>query len=200
MENAMTDWENRYQQGQTPWDKSAPAPELKFLLDAGLLRGRVLVPGCGRGHDARAIAAAGGAEVIGLDLAPSALREARSFGRREGLRFEEGNLFTPPPEWAGAFDWIWEHTCFCAIDPGDRELYVTSVHALLRPGGRLLAAFFIDPGLDPGETGPPFGVTPGELDGFFGARFAVEGEWAPRACYPGREGRELMRQLRRVDD
>lgn len=195
----MTDWENRYQQGQTPWDKSAPAPELKFLLDVGLLRGRVLVPGCGRGHDALAIASAGGSEVIGLDLAPSAVREAHAFGMIQGLRFEEGNLFSPPPDWAGSFDWIWEHTCFCAIDPGDRERYVKSVHALLRPGGRLLATFFIDPSLDPGETGPPFGVTPEELDGFFGTCFALEEEWAPRACYPGREGRELIRQLRRVD-
>jgi SAM-dependent methyltransferase len=195
----MTDWENRYQQGETPWDKSAPAPELKFLLEAGLLRGRVLVPGCGRGHDARAIAAAGGAEVVGLDLAPSAVREARALGvTTDRLRFEEGNLFSLPQEWIGTFDWIWEHTCFCAIDPRDRELYVTSVHSLLRPEGRLLATFFIDPGLEPGEAGPPFGVTPEQLDGFFGTRFSLENEWAPRASYSGRENRELMRQLKRV--
>lgn len=194
----MTDWENRYRQGETPWDKSAPAPELKFLLDAGLLRGRVLVPGCGRGHDARAIAAVGGAVVVGLDLAPSAIREARALGVSDSLRFEEGDLFQPPGDWIGTFDWIWEHTCFCAIDPGDRALYVKSVHALLRPGGRLLATFFMEPGLDPGEAGPPFGVTLEELNGFFGTLFSLESEWAPRACYPGREGRELMRQLTRV--
>jgi SAM-dependent methyltransferase len=194
----MTDWENRYQQGQTPWDKSAPAPELKFLLDAGLLRGRVLVPGCGRGHDARAIVAAGGGEVVGLDLAPSAVRDARLLGTAPGLSFEEGDLFQPPREWLGSFDWIWEHTCFCAIDPEDRARYATSTHALLRPGGRLLATFFIDPGLDPGEAGPPFGVSKEELNRVFGPYFAVEGEWAPRACFSGREGREWIRQLRRL--
>jgi SAM-dependent methyltransferase len=195
----MTDWEHRYQQGQTPWDKSEPAPELKFLLDEGLLSGRVLVPGCGRGHDAREIAAKGGREVVGLDLAPSAVHGARALGSNAGLRFEEGNLFNPPESWLGTFDWIWEHTCFCAIDPSDRGLYVTSTHALLRPGGCLLATFFIDPGMEPGEEGPPFGVSPEELDRFFSPHFALEAEWAPRACFPGREGRELMRKLRRLD-
>lgn len=195
----MTDWEHRYQQKQTPWDKSGPAPELKFLLDEGLLQGRVLVPGCGRGHDAREIASRGGSEVVGLDLAPSAVREARALGTMNGLSFEEGDLFDLPRGWLGTFDWIWEHTCFCAIDPADRSLYVKSTHALLRCGGRLVATFFIDPGLDPGEEGPPFGVSLEELNVFFGGRFALESEWSPRACFPGREGREFMRILVRLD-
>ena len=194
----MTDWENCYQECRTPWDKAAPAPELAFLLGEGLLQGRVLVPGCGRGHDARAIAAAGGTEVVGLDIAPSAVREARLIGCGAGLSFEEGSLFDPPKEWMGTFDWIWEHTCFCAIDPQDRSRYVTSVHALLRPGGHLLATFFMDPGLDPGEEGPPFGVTKEALDDLFSAHFSLDKEWAPRAAFPGREGRELMRKLTRV--
>jgi SAM-dependent methyltransferase len=194
----MTDWEKCYQQGETPWDKSAAAPELPFLVAEGLLRGRVLVPGCGRGHDARVIAAGGAADVVGVDLAPSAVREARALGTAPGLRFEEGNLFSLPQEWLGTFDWVWEHTCFCAIDPAERERYVAAVHAVLRPEGRLLGIFFMNPSMDPGEPGPPFGTTEAELDGLFGAHFALESQWAPRASFPGREGRELMRQLRRL--
>jgi SAM-dependent methyltransferase len=191
----MTDWENCYQEGRTPWDKSAAAPELAFLLEEGLLRGRVLVPGCGRGHDARAIASTGGAEVTGLDIAPSAVREAGLLGVSDGLSFQQGDLFNPPKDWLGKFDWIWEHTCFCAIDPMFRARYVESVHALLRHGGRLLATFFIEPALDPGEQGPPFGVSRDELDELFGQYFSLEKEWRPRAAFPGREGRELMRSL-----
>jgi SAM-dependent methyltransferase len=193
----MTDWESCYERGETPWDKSAPAPELAFLLGEGLLRGRVLVPGCGRGHDARAIAATGEAEVVGVDLAPSALREARQLGALGGLHFEEGNVFSLPKDWMGTFDWVWEHTCFCAIDPSERGLYVTSMHSLLRPGGRLLATFFLNPSMDPGESGPPFGVTKAELDALFEPHFVVESQWEPRGFFPGREGRELMRQIRR---
>jgi SAM-dependent methyltransferase len=192
------DWENCYQQGETPWDKSAAAPELQFLLGAGLLRGRVLVPGCGFGHDARAIATAGVGEVLGVDLAPSAVLKARASGHVEGLRFEVGNLFCLPRAWLGTFDWIWEHTCFCAIDPAERPRYVDSVHSALRPEGRLLATFFMNPSMDPGEQGPPFGVTKEELDLLFGEHFETESQWSPRACFPGREGREWMRQLRRL--
>jgi SAM-dependent methyltransferase len=195
----MTDWENRYQLKETPWDKGTAAPELAFVLSEGALSGRVLVPGCGRGHDARAIAAGGKAEVVGLDLAPSAVTEARAPGAVAGLRFELGNLFSLPQHWLGTFDWVWEHTCFCAIDPSQRQQYVESVHSALRPGGRLLATFFLNPSMDPGEQGPPFGVTEAELDAFFGPRFSLEKQWTPRAAFPGREGRELMRQLRRMD-
>jgi SAM-dependent methyltransferase len=194
------DWENCYQKGETPWDKSAASPELRFLLESGLLRGRVLVPGCGLGHDARAIAVAGegDVEVVGLDLAPSAVLKARGIGAVEGLCFEEGNLFSLPRDWLGTFDWVWEHTCFCAIDPAERPRYVDAVHAALQPEGRLLATFFMDPGLDPGEQGPPFGATKEELDLLFGRHFVLESDWPPRACFPGREGREWMRQFRRL--
>lgn len=193
----MTDWENCYRQGETPWDKSAAAPELSLLLGAGLLKGRVLVPGCGLGHDARAIAAAGMGDVVGLDLAPSAVLQARALGNMNGLRFEEGNLFSLPTSWLGTFDWVWEHTCFCAIAPSERQRYVDSVYGALRPDGQLLGTFFMNPSMDPGEEGPPFGVTEEELDRLFGKRFSLESQWPPRACFPGREGRELMRKLRR---
>jgi len=32
------------------------------------------------------------------------------------------------------FDWIFEHTLFCAIDPSERELYVKAVLRWLKPG------------------------------------------------------------------
>ena len=53
------DWEERYESGDTPWEKGAPAPPLLEWLDSrGSIRGDVLVPGCGSGYDVRAIAAA----------------------------------------------------------------------------------------------------------------------------------------------
>ena len=58
----MTDWEARYQAGETPWEKGEAAPPLIELL--GKLekpawgRGPILVPGCGFGHDVRALSAA----------------------------------------------------------------------------------------------------------------------------------------------
>jgi hypothetical protein len=52
------DWEQRYETGDTPWEKGAPAPPLlEWLESRGSIRGDILVPGCGSGHDVRAIAA-----------------------------------------------------------------------------------------------------------------------------------------------
>lgn len=193
-----TDWEAQYQKGETPWEKGAPSPGLVDFLATERIAGRVLVPGCGLGHDVRALTAQG-AEAVGLDIAPSAVEAARRVPPVANERFELGNLFDLPPEMRGAFDWVWEHTCFCAIDPSMRVAYVEAVHGALKPGGHLLAVFYLDPGnTTPGE-GPPFEVSVAELDRLFLQRFELIREWLPAKAYPGREGREWMRVLRRKD-
>jgi len=187
-----TDWESNYQKHDTPWDKGAPSPGLVDFLTADPVRGRVLVPGCGLGHDVRALAATAD-EVVGIDIAPSAVKAARTISSVGGESYELADLFALPPRLRGSFDWIWEHTCFCAIDREMRAAYVAAVAGALRPGGHLLAVFYLDPGHDDPNDGPPFGVSPAELDELFSPRFTLLREWLPQRAYPGREGREWMR-------
>ena len=189
-----TDWEANYQKNETPWDKGAPSPGLVDFLAGEPLRGRVLVPGCGFGHDVRALAA-GADEVLGIDIAPSAVKGARTFPSVGGESYELADLFALPPRLRGSFDWVWEHTCFCAIEPGMRAAYVEAVAGALRPGGHLLAVFYLDPGPGHPDDGPPFGVSLAELDALFVPRFTLLREWLPQRAYPGREGREWMRVL-----
>lgn len=186
------DWEFRYQAGDTPWEKDAAAPPLADWLSRNTISGRVLVPGCGSGHDVRALARAG-AEAVGIDVAPSAITRAEAFPRAGRERYRVENLFALPPELAGAFDWAFEHTCFCAIDPQRRADYAAAISHALKPRGRVLAIFYLDPGHPDG--GPPFGATRGELDRLFNERFATIEEYVPPVSYPGREGRELVRVL-----
>jgi SAM-dependent methyltransferase len=193
------DWESCYQRGETPWEKGRPHPALVEFLRRVPIRGRVLVPGCGHGHDVRAIASSAD-EVIGLDIAPSAVEAATSYPEVGGERYVLGDLFDLPRPMRGSFDWVFEHTCFCAISPTLREDYVRAVAGALRPGGEMLAIFYLDPGLDPGETGPPFGVEVEELDALFSPYFTLRGEWVPTETYTGREGRELCRLMRRSED
>ncbi len=193
-----TDWENRYHTGDMPWEKGAPHPALIAFLKSNPVHGRVLVPGCGTGHDVRALAATAD-EVVGLDIAPSAITRAKAQPAVGGERYLLGDLFALPPSLRGKFDVVFEHTCFCAIDPSLRESYVTAVAGALKPGGHLLASFYLDPGLDPGESGPPFGVTREQLDAFFSPRFTPVREWQPPATYPGREGRETFRLLQFIE-
>ncbi len=191
-----TDWEANYRNKEMPWDKGAPSPGLMDFLAAEQVHGRVLVPGCGLGYDVRALAATAD-EVVGLDIAPSGVKAARNFPSAGGESYELADLFALPPRLRGSFDWVWEHTCFCAIDREMRAAYVEAVAGALRPGGHLLAVFYLDPGHDDPDDGPPFGVSLAELDTLFAPRFGLVREWLPLRAYPGREGREWMRVLQR---
>jgi SAM-dependent methyltransferase len=193
-----TDWEDHYRRNETPWDKGAPSPGLIDFLATEPVRGRVLVPGCGLGHDVRALAATAD-EVIGIDIAPSAVAAAQAIPRVGSESYEVADLFALPPHLRGSFDWVWEHTCFCAIDPAQRPAYVKAVAAALRPNGRLLAIFYLDPGNSSADEGPPFEVSIAELDRLFLPDFTLVGEWLPSHSYAGREGREWMRVLARRD-
>ena len=177
-----------------PWEKGGPSPGLVDFLASEPVRGRVLVPGCGFGHDVRALAATA-EEVVGIDLAPSAVKGAQAFPKAGAERYEIADLFALPPHQRGSFDWVWEHTCFCAIDPAQRAAYVDAVAGALRPGGRLLAVFYLDPGNNSPDEGPPFEVSIAELDRLFLPRFTLVREWLPHRAYPGRENREWMRVL-----
>ena len=136
-------------------------------------------------------------QVVGFDLSPTALDAARAVPRVGGEIYRAGDLFDLPADLVGAFDWVVEHTCFCAIDPARRPEYAAAVHGALKLGGRLLAIFYLNPH-DPGEErdGPPFGTSEAELAGLFSPLFDKLDEFRPEHAYPGREGRELMQLLK----
>ena len=191
----MTDWNSRYETGDTPWDKGEAHPVLDDMLMHGALAGRVLVPGCGTGHDVRALARLG-LEVTGLDLAPLAIARARSHPPVGTETYLLGDLFDLPAHLVASFDGVFEHTCFCAIDPARRGEYVEAVAALLQPGGTLLSVFFLDPGN--GGDGPPFGCTVEEIDRLFATYFRMLEERSEIPTFPEREGRELLRLFERI--
>jgi SAM-dependent methyltransferase len=187
------EWEARWQSGDTPWEKGAPAPPLLDWLAGNSIAGPVLVPGCGSGNDVRALATAG-AQPLGIDISASAIAHAGSHPHSGSETYRVADLFALPPELTGAFDWVFEHTCFCAIDPSRRGDYVAAVAAALKPTGRMLAIFYLDPGH---ESGPPFGVDRDEIKGLFNDSFEILEEYVPSISFPGRESRELVCVLSR---
>lgn len=186
----MNDWENRYQTGDMPWEKGEPSPGLVDFLAANreLEKGTVCIPGCGTGHDARVWAQAA-FTVQGLDIAPSAVRIADDWTRAAGLHdrasFHLADFLRDTPD--EPFDWIFEHTLFCAIQPVERDLYTQALLRWLKPTGQYLAVNYLIPDTD----GPPFGVTRDELIQRFSSSFKLHREWVPRS-YPNRTGLELM--------
>ena len=188
-----TNWEARYQSGDMPWEKGEAVPGLvDFLVKhRDLPRGTVAVPGCGTGHDVRVWAQAGFG-VAGFDLAPSAIRLCCERTRAAGLeaQFTQADfLADAPPQ---LFDWLFEHTLFCAIDPARRSDYVRAAQRWLKPGGQFLAIHY----LIPDKEGPPFGVTREEVVERFSPHFDLIEDWVPRS-YPNRTGLERMFWWRR---
>lgn len=183
-------WAELYRAGDTGWDQGDASPGLvDFLREHKPKPGRVLVPGCGRGHDARALAKAGH-DVIGVDIVETAVTEASQLAISEGVtnvRFEFADFFDMPVHLRGPYDLIFEHTFFCAIDPAMRDRYIKTVANLLKKDGFLLGVFYnIQP-----ETGPPFGTTREELIERFGPSFTLLLEYVPRS-FPDRDGKELL--------
>jgi len=171
-----------------PWEKGAPSPGLVDFLAAHreLPRGTVCISGCGTGHDVREWARAG-FDAYGFDIAPSAIELSKEKTKAAGLNatFQLGDFLNDEPPFQ--FDWLFEHTLFCAIDVAERDNYVRAAMRWLKPGGQYLAVNYLIPDTD----GPPFGTTRDELWQRFSPHFELAKEWVPRS-YPNRTNLELM--------
>jgi methyl halide transferase len=184
-------WEGLYASGGDGWELGGPAlPLVDFVQATPPPRGRVAVPGCGRGHDARFLAAHG-YEVTGFDFSPAALTAARALARREGVAvtFEPNDIFTLARSHPNAFDGVWEYTCLCAIDPARRREYLGVLRAIVRSGGWLLACIFP---LRAQTPGPPFKVSQAEVRRLLAPGFRVERAFPPLRSVRGRQSREWM--------
>jgi SAM-dependent methyltransferase len=191
------DWESCYVQGETPWDHGQPSPPLQAEVAQRPLRGRVLVIGCGPGHDVVALAEQG-VDVTGLDIAPSAVAKAQQSYPDHAARFVVGDLFDLPAALRGAFDTVVEHTCLSGMPPDLRAAYAAGVRAALKPAGRIVGVWYINPDLDPGEQGPPFPLPVPELEALFAGDFEIVADYVPENSFAGRVGRERVRVLQRL--
>jgi SAM-dependent methyltransferase len=189
--SAAAFWEDLYARQSDRWELGGPTPPLiEYLHRRTPPPGRVAVPGCGRGHDARLLARRG-YRVWGFDFATPAIDEARAATARAGLDvvFEQRDVFGLTADYAGFFDGLWEYTSFCAIDPARRAEYVEMVRGLVKPGGWLLACFFP---VREGSGGPPFPATQDEIRRLWTPAFDFVEAYVPETSAPGRQGVEWM--------
>jgi SAM-dependent methyltransferase len=190
-------WEGLYATGNDGWDLGQASPPLVDVIErTPPPRGRVAVLGCGRGHDARLLAARG-YDVVGYDFSAAAVTAARALARRDGVTvaFEQRDIFTLGRDADHAFDGVWEYTCYCAIDPARRDEYARTVAAIVRPGGWLLACFFP---LRAVSAGPPFPVSRAEVRRRLAPAFRIERAQPPLRSARGRLGREWLVFARRT--
>jgi methylase of polypeptide subunit release factors len=70
------DWDAVYASTPPPWDIGRAQPAFVRLARSSMLCGRVLDVGCGTGEHAL-LAAAHGADAMGVDVSPRAIEQAR---------------------------------------------------------------------------------------------------------------------------
>lgn len=198
----MRDWEKCYQAGETPWDHGHAAPPLREVIERHGLTlwggGPVVVPGCGLGHDVRELAKLG-VPALGLDLAATAVAQASALPAVADESYEVGDFLDPAWRTGRGFSAVWEHTCFCAIDPALRARYAEAVAGLLAADRIFVGVFYLTPDDSDGEPGPPFKTSIAELEETFGPWFERIDGWVPQQAYAGREGREWVGIFRRLD-
>lgn len=186
-------WNERYKSGTTPWDHGGVPRSLKNYLAAHRDGGRVLIPGCGSGHEITAFARAG-YQVTAIDFAVHAVELARAnLEPALAERVLLGDFFTH--DFADApFDVIYERTFFCAITPDLRAAYVRRMVHLLRPGGVLVGLFYLS-----GERGgPPFALNEHDHAKLFRPDFLLVTDDAVPDEHPLFGANERWREYRRA--
>lgn len=137
-------WDAAYASGQAPWDIPRAQPAFVKLAQRDLLKGRVLEAGCGTGEIAM-LAAAHGADTVGVDISAQAIAQARAKAARRGLnvRFEVGSVFKLS-DLGQTFDTVADNSMFHLLTDDERELYAASLASVVVPGGLCYLECFSD--------------------------------------------------------
>ena len=156
-------WDQRYRENpRPPWElEEGPSPVLKaFWPRLKMLKSRILVLGCGGGHDAFFLAGKGHA-VTALDFSSEALKRAKKQkpSSQLPLRFLKKDVFQLESQWDGQFDVVFEHTLFCAVAFSKRQDLIKTYCRTLTKGGIFLGIFFVHSHTE----GPPYGSSEWEL-------------------------------------
>jgi len=149
-------WNDSYASGQLPWDTGEPEPLLvEFVTSGGVSPARTLEIGAGTGTNAIWLAERG-FNVLGVDVSPLAVEQARAKLKDRDLRCRFAALdflSASPPD--GPFRLVFDRGCFHVFDePGERQRFASQVAAVLEPGGLWLSLIGSTEG-PPRDVGPP---------------------------------------------
>ncbi|CAN5287367.1 hypothetical protein BH09PSE6_BH09PSE6_12210 [soil metagenome] len=168
-------WTERYAKAFTPWDQGgAPMALTQALVDGALpvAPAKVLVPGCGSGHELALLDSAG-YDWLAIDLAPLAVEQARArlASPAAQQRVRVTDFFAL--DTAAGFRWIYERAFLCALPPASWPSLIAHAARLLERGGVWAGLFFHDDEAASAERrrGPPFAASTEELQTLMAPHF-----------------------------
>lgn len=188
-------WNSRYLKDDTPWDfEGIPADVRTFLKKKGK-GAKVLIPGCGSGHEIMAFAEAG-YDVTAIDFAPFAVERARRMvGPELAKHILLGDFFQYdfPGE---TFDVIYERSFVSSFTPDRRPAYRDRMAQLLKYRGLLIGYYYYNKPML--SEGPPFGFAWSTADDLFAQYFILVKDDPVNDSLPIYAGRERWQERRRT--
>ena len=166
------DWQRHYEENDLGWDLGQVAPPfVKLWQEEKLPLGKVLVPGCGRGHEV-VFLAENGFDVTAIDFSSGAVTYLKNALKKRNLegRILHQDFFSLDESHEGVYDLVLEQTFFCAISPKQRRDYVLNVSRILKPGGILVGLFYHTDE----QGGPPYNTTREDIEMHFSKNFEIQ--------------------------
>lgn len=147
-------FDQRYQEGNTPWDHDEPDHNLMDVVEAfSIAPCRVLELGCGTGANAVVLAKAG-FDVTAIDLSPTAIDRARTRAEQEQVKisFSVCDILSEPwPD--GPFDFIFDRGCLHTLGDQKKDCVKRIAEHLAENG--LWLSLIGSADAPPREVGPP---------------------------------------------
>ena len=149
-------WDGSYRGGKRPfWDAGLPSGELRRVVEQGIIRpGPAVDLGCGSGTDAIYLASKG-FDVTAIDIAPTALSQAREKANRAGVkvRWLLANVLSLPK--LDQFEFIFDRGCYHEVRFDNAAAYVETVRRLSQPGRTRFLLLAGNPNEIPVQYAPP---------------------------------------------
>jgi methyl halide transferase len=165
------EWNDRYRDGNLPWDTGRPSSELQRVVSQNAIQPcRVLEIGCGTGSNCIWLAQQG-FEATGIDLAPLAVERAQQRAHAAGVKaqFVAADVLHLP-HLGGPFAFFFDRGCYHAVRREAPDQYALAVARQLTAGGRGL--ILAGNAREPHDPGPPV-VSEEEIRNELGAEFQI---------------------------
>lgn len=123
-----------------PWADLEPNHYLVQWVKENDLHGdgrTALVVGCGLGDDAKYLSDLG-FKVTAFDISPTAIDWAQKLYGDAAITFEVADLFNPPQEWLGAFDFVLEIYTIQPLPLEIRPQVIDAIASFVRENGKLV--------------------------------------------------------------
>ena len=163
--------------GVPNWDIGRPQRAFVYLHEAGLLGNPVLDVGCGTGELALYLARQG-YDVLGVDLSPIAIQQAREKARWRRIDAEfavwDALRVGELAEAGFTFQSVVDSAMFHILGAAERDRFVEELSRVVAPGGRYVVLGDVRR-----REGDVYGITPAEIQ----RRFEGTGEWEVTFAY-----------------